>query len=126
MNASPAVRAVDLYMRELNVPGWSVAFGQVRDDAGDTVVPTVFRKGELTVHYDAYVWGPDRVGEMDPETAASIAAAVAGERLCTGTGRKVHAKPSATRPGPRVTTIAVPSRRDREPADTPSRVPGRG
>src|SRR3954471_24402527 len=35
------------------------------------------------------------------------------------TGRKVHAKPSATRPGPRVTTIAVPSRRDREPADNP-------
>ena len=100
MNASPAVRAADLYMRELNVPGWSVNFGQVRDDAGDTVVPTVFRKGEQTVHYDAYVGGPDRVGEMDPETAASIAAAVAGERLYTGQAAKCTPGPQRPDPDP--------------------------
>ena len=94
MDTSPEARAAETYVRVLNVPGWSITFGEVRDDAGSTIVPTAFSKDEQIVHYDAYVWGPGRVGQMDPETAASIAAAVAGERILTGE----HAKPSRCGP----------------------------
>jgi hypothetical protein len=99
MDTSPEARAVETYVRALNVPGWSITFGKVRDDAGSTIVPTAFSKGAHMVRYDAYVWGPGRVGQMDPETAAIIAAAVAGERILRGE----HAKPSRCgpeRPGP--------------------------
>ena len=74
-------RAAESYMTGLTPPPpeeWSVSFGRVlvRED-GHAIVPTFFQYGEDSLQYDAHVWNPIRVTEMDPETAGSIAVGAA-------------------------------------------------
>ena len=81
---TPGEIAAQTYIQVLDPAflGWSATFGEVRtDEQGHYVVPTTFRRGSEKWEYEAHVWAPSRVGEMEPETAGTITAAVTEERL---------------------------------------------